>query len=1015
MREQKTALLAPSGDIVSAGRLPMRALRREPDLVLDDGWTFQLLSRPDDPLSDVWAPVSLPSLWTMSSPQDPPHYTNVVLPFSAEPPNPPRDNPTGVYRYALETPTLGGRRAILHLGAVEGYVQVVLDGSVIGVSTDSHLAAEFDLTDHLVPGAQELELRVSKWSAATYIEDQDQWWHAGISRPVTLSFLPGTRLSDVVAVADYDASTGTGTLELTVATLGLDAPDAAGYRIEATALGRTETTTPNPRPAPLALPDVTADRTHRPASLGIPDGVMDLVSLVASGAPLPDELRHAAQMVAAGSVAGGPAGEGRVVMGPVDVEPWSAERPRLYDVVVRLVDGDDAVVDEATVRVGFRRVEIVDRELRVNGRAIVVQGVNRHDVHPRTGRVMDAASLLADLALLKRFNVNAIRTSHYPNDPVFLDLCDELGFYVVDEADIEAHAYAGVIAHDQRYLGAFVDRVSRMVNRDRNHPSIIAWSLGNESGYGANHDAAAAWVRRQDPTRPLHYEGAVAADWHGGRAASDIVCPMYPTPEALEAYSADPHGDRPLIMSEYAYSQGNATGGLARYWDVIERSPGLQGGFIWQFKDHALDPDGSGRYRYGGDFGDTPNDGAVLLNGVAFADGTPKPAMFEMRGIFAPVRLEGDIKGALRVHNRQTFADLSELDLALRVDSAGLDPFEQPIPTPEVGAGDSAAVVLPDEVRHRLRDERALGLTLVARTARPSRWAPAGTVVAESQIASGAPAATVRVTDRPTGPLPRIVDGRVTHPLLASEPRLCLWRALTDMDTAYVLDHRFVRTGFFSLTETSRTVTAGPAGSTQVEIVYAAAYGDTVIHRRTVTLDHGALRFQEHVQLPDVTRDGGRVGIEFELTPGFRDAEWVGLGPWENYPDRRRSALRGTWRSRIDDLAVPYLVPQENGGRGEVTQLALTGSAGLVRTTHPPLQVNVGRHTVDELETATHWWQLRASDRTVVHLDVAHRGLGTAALGPDTAPEHRLSATSYRWDWALALSSADPGGASLGA
>lgn len=1011
MFEQTTALLSPEGDIVSAGRLPMRALRREPDLVLSDGWTFQLLSRPEDPLSGSWTPVSIPSLWTMSSPEDPPHYTNVILPFSASPPTPPRDNPTGVYRYALETPTLEGRRAILQLGAVEGYVQVLLDGTVIGVSTDSHLSAEFDLTDHLSSGTHELELRISKWSAATYIEDQDQWWHAGISRPVTLTFVPNVRLADVVAIADYDADAGTGTLEVTVSTCGLDTPVLVEHRIEVTALSRTKSKTPNAPPAPLAMPDTTANRVQRPASLGIPDGVMDLVSLVASGAPLPDELRHAAQMVAAGSVAGGPAGEGRIVIGPLDVEPWSAERPTLYDVVVRFIAPGDTVIDEATVRVGFRRVEIADRELRVNGKAIVVQGVNRHDFDPRSGRVIDARSLLADLSLLKRFNVNAIRTSHYPNDPAFLDLCDELGFYVFDEADIEAHAYAGVVAHDQRYLGAFVDRVSRMVQRDRNHPSIIAWSLGNESGYGANHDAAAAWVRRQDPTRPLHYEGAISSDWHAGHGATDILCPMYPTPEALEAYSADPCGNRPLIMSEYAYSQGNSTGGLARYWEVIERSPGLQGGFIWQFKDHALDPDGSGRYRYGGDFGDTPNDGVVLLNGIAFADGTPKPAMFEMRGIFAPIRVESDAvaarAGRLRVRNRQTFADLSEFDLALRVDSAGLAPFERTIPTPLAAAGETTQVDVPDEICRRFRDERSLGLTLVVRTARSNQWADAGTAVAECQITSEALPMTLETTDRAVQPLPQVIDGRIAHPLLASEPRLCLWRALTDMDTAYVLDSRFVRSGFFSLTEASRTVTAGPSGRADVHLVYHAAYGDPVIHRRSVTMDEGVLRFREQVQLPEGTRDGVRVGIEFELTPGFHDAEWVGLGPWENYPDRRQSALSGTWRSSIDDLAVPYLFPQENGGRGEVTQLVLTGRAGLVRTTHQPLQANVSRHTVNDLEVATHWWQLAADERTIVHLDVAHRGLGTAALGPDTAPEFRLTGTTFTWDWSLHLSAAE--------
>jgi beta-galactosidase len=464
---------------------------------------------------------------------------------------------------------------------------------------------------------------------------------------------------------------------------------------------------------------------------------------------------------------------------------------------------------------------------------------------------------------------------------------------------------------------------------------------------------------------------------------------MYPAFASLEGYS----GDRPLIACEYAFSMGNGTGGLADYWQLFETLPGLQGGFIWQFTDHTLDPDGDGRYRYGGDFGDETHNGPMLANGVVFSDLTPKPAMYEARGLFSPIRLVSDADearaGTLRIRNRQTFADLSAYELELRAETTTGPSGAVPVATPVVPAGGEATIDIPQS----LLSEAALAVTLIVRTREATLWAPAGTEVAAEQV-------TIPRTPQPL-PSGRPADGELRHPLLARPPRLSLWRALTCHDKSFSLDNRFVRSGFFQLTPIDVEIHGGVVATR-----YKAAFGDEVVHRRTITaLGDGDWLLSEEVTLPEDTRDGLRVGMEFELIDGFEQASWVGLGPWENYPDRRASALLGSWKSAIDDLAVPYALPQENGTRGEVTSLKLTGPAGTVLTTHPtPLHMNVSRYTVSELEAADHWWELPPSHKTVVHLDIAHRGLGTAALGPDTRPHHRLTATHYAWQWRITLS-----------
>ncbi|ABW12663.1 glycoside hydrolase family 2 TIM barrel [Parafrankia sp. EAN1pec] len=993
------------------GRLPMHSIRRPAEVELDGVWDFQLLDSPTAPPGAEWKRADVPGLWTMSEAGDPAHYTNVRMPFDETPPRIPARNPTGVYRRSFELRPAAGRRAILHVGAAEGLLRVFVNGRAIGVSTDSHLAAEFDITEACVAGGRDrhtVELVISKWSSVSYLEDQDHWWQSGITRSVYVYTLPEIRLADLAVVADFDPEARRGTLRLEVSTAGLDHLPELAWTVRVDVLGRRSTLPVTPcSPAP-GLPPPWDDRSVRPEPR-VPADFMSLVSQIAADAPIPPRWSAAVPSLRRSLAPRRPAGTATLHLDGLEVEPWSAESPHLEDLVVALVSPGGEVVDETRTRIGFRRVRIEGRDLLVNGGRILIQGVNRHDTDARTGRVLSARTMLAELSLLKRFNVNAIRTSHYPNDPRLLELCDELGFYVVDEADIEAHAFANAICDDPRYLPAFLDRVSRMTLRDRNHPSVIVWSLGNETGYGANHDAAAGWLRRFDPTRPLHYEGAIALDWHGGRAATDIVCPMYPSFEALAAFSADPRADRPVILCEYAYSQGNSTGGLAEYWEMFETLPGLQGGFIWEFKDHSLDPAGDGGYRYGGDFGDVPHDGATLVNGIVFPDLTPQPALYEARGLFSPVRIVSDaaaaLAGAIGIRNRQSFNDLSAYVLELQVENdRSTDPVT--VDVPDVAPGATGTIELPDPIRKLLGSAPPLALTLTVRTRQGARWAPAGTVVAAHQITFPRP--PVALLSAPVPDALRVdQDGSVVHPLLRRAPALCLWRAVTDNDKSFSLDQRFVRSGFFRLTPGAVTAEAD-GGSLTITTAYATAFGTEVTHRRVISaLAEHDYRFDEHVQLPADTEDALRVGVEFELTPGFDDARWVGLGPWENYPDRRSSALLGSWRERIDDLAVPYLVPQENGGRGAVSELCLSGPAGTVRTFHPtPVQMAVGRHRVDQLEAAAHWWELPPSDVTVVHLDVAHRGVGTAQLGPDTRPRHRLTDHEYTWTWRLRLESA---------
>ncbi|MFB6849151.1 glycoside hydrolase family 2 TIM barrel-domain containing protein [Streptomyces sp. NPDC056373] len=956
-------------EVTSWGRLPMSAVDRRPGaLSLDGDWRFQLLPAPDAPLGKVWSSSCVPGVWTVQGTDDLPRYLNVRMPFPEFPPHVPAADPTGVYERPVDVPAeWAGRRIVLQVGAAESVLLVHVDGRPAGISKHSHLAAEFDLTGLVRPGEQAtVRLTVVKWSDASHIEDQDQWWHGGITRSVLLYAVDPLHLADVTVRARRDG-------------------------------------------------DLRVDCRVRDAGGALPEGWY--VSGELAGHPLTQDAEFD-RVNAEDDRVSGFLGEARLRATVPQVRTWNAETPELYGLTVRLHRADGTVADTSRHRVGFRDVEISGRDLLVNGERVFIRGVNRHDFHPLTGRTVTYDDMRADLVLLKRFGFNAIRTAHYPNDPALYDLADELGFYVVDEADIESHDHAHEIADDPRYLNAFVDRVSRMVLRDKNHPSVIIWSLGNESDYGANHDAAAGWVRRHDPTRPVQYEGAAKRGWADPDVASDIACPMYAPLEECLAHALSGTQTKPLVQCEYSHAMGNSNGTLADHWEAIESTPGLQGGFIWEFWDHGIlqrvndgRPAGRGgaglydngvaapgyRWAYGGDFGETDHDGAFIADGVVFPDRTPKPVMFEHREIAAPVRIESFRHEGVVLRNHQHFKSLDWLSGEWELSLADGTTLTAPAELPELRPGESAAVPLPLALP---ADGGEAWLTLRVTTARDEPWAPKGTVVCLPQVRLRA-ALPVEHIPAPDRPVEVDEDGLLVHPLLTAAPTLSLWRAPTDNDELGGMAARWRDLGLDAPAREVVSVRREPGRVTVVSDYLCA--GGTVRHEQVLTAVADGLLVEECAELPEALYDVARVGTVFETAAGPNLLQWFGQGPWESYPDRAAGAPVGHHRLPVDELFTPYLRPQESGGRHGVRRFTLSapGAGGLAVRLDRPRQVSVTRHRAAGLAAVAHHDELVPRAGCVVHIDAAHRGLGTASCGPDTFTSYLVPAGVHRWSWTL--------------
>ena len=1028
-------------------------------LSLNGEWRFRLA--PDPRTAGRWragdaadapaeAPIAVPGNWEMQG-WNRPHYTNIPMPFREEPPHVPAANPTGIYRRNFTVPAAWqGHRVVVHFGSADSVLCVYVNGTPVGLSKDSRLPAEFELTPLVKFGAEnELTAVVIKWSDASFVEDQDMWWLAGLPREVFLYATPRTFLEDVFFKPVLSPDCTRAAVDLLVSVGCGGELHAAGVTVRAQLLD------PDGRPV-FARPLRAAVSTRR--------AMLDWARLKARlQAPIPrSRLRL-----------------------------WSAEQPHLYTLQLTLAtpDGDS----HTALRVGFRRVEVRARNLLVNGRRVLIKGVNRHEHDDRRGRAVTPELMRRDIVTMKRFNFNAVRCSHYPDDPHWLELCDRHGLYVIDEADIEAHDFHNQLCDNPRYATPWLDRAMRMVMRDKNHPSVILWSLGNESGYGPNHDAAAGWIRGYDDSRPLHYEGAIGIPqtkltWVHGSRATDIICPMYTELHDLRAWCAfaakhAPHGsnlpdekllrgaaalwpgpkpdrpfppvpvplhplDRPVILCEYSHAMGNSNGSLSDYFALFKSLPGLQGGLIWEWVDHGIRqqlPDGREYWAYGGDFGDVPNDANFVCDGLVWPDRTPHPALWEHKQLAQPVAVSAvDLaRGRIRIRIEQDFTSLAWLRGTWELTENGRVRQRGTLPPLDLGPGRGRVIRLPLD-RARLDPAAEVFLNFRFFTVRASSWAERGHEVGWEQLAfpppprrpamrrRADPAAAIAVDDSPAGLTLalgdlRLVFDRATGTLATLErdgtaylqrgPLVQLWRGATDNDGVKLWDGqdakplgRWRQLGLDSLRHRPEGLAweRNQDGSVTVALRHAASgrgrWRDCWHRHRYTLRPDGALVVDNEVILgaKDMI-DLPRVGVRLDLAPGFDSLAWFGRGPRENYSDRRASSPVGLYESTVAGQYVPYIMPQEHGHKTGVRWLALGNERGesVTFTGAPQLEFNATHYTAEDLYAAKHTTDLVARADTILYLDCAHRGLGTGSCGPDTLKQYRLLKRRYVWRYTI--------------
>ncbi len=988
-------------ETTSINRLPMLNVKHLHSLSLDGDWNFQLLHRADGEALQKWQTIKVPGLWTITDGKqlfsDAPIYTNIHMPFDNLPPTVPEDNPTGIYQREFIIPaTWQTKRIVLEIGGFESVAVLFINGDEVGMAKDSHLAAEFDITNFVKKGPNTIRIKVIKWSDSTFIEDQDQWWHGGISRSITIHATDYVFIERLYLNAGLLSNQKTGVLHLRSYINSIDNKSFEGWNFKAKIIGKPKVSRMN----------FTMVRTTRPI-----------------WAKLTPEQRKSSQDFFLGRHWDGnysektkqtlreiePSNPGFVEF-KVEVPavlPWSAESPTLYEVECTLSNPSGEVIEVVTLKVGFRDVRISGKDLLVNGESIIIYGINRHDFNRQSGRVLSKDQMRQDLLELKRWNFNSVRTSHYPNDPIFLELCDEIGFYVIGEANIESHAFQNSICDDQKFLNAFVDRVARMIQRDIHHASVIMWSLGNESGAGLNHRAAAAYARAFDSSRPLHYEGAIRGNWNANHDLSDVVCPMYPDISAIISFAKSKKIDRPLIMCEYSHAMGNSNGTLAEYWQAIHSLPGLQGGFIWEFWDHGLDqelPDGKTRSAYGGDFNEVKHDENFCCDGMFFPDGKPKPALAEMKQIAAPIEIKtvNEKNGKFSLFNKNFFTGLSQYKLVFEITANGKVIRSGKINLPAVKPRKSATLTIASTVLKSTGEigERFINFSL--RLASSTPWSPQGSEVSWEQIA---------LISKPL-PKPRAVknhtlhvnkDGEILLPFGIRPPTLSLWRAPTDNDLISLIAAGWDEAGLRDLARIECAITVKPDGTT-LRNTWRTGSGILIKHIQLVESVDGGVRITEKMTLPKQLTDVARIGSNFELSSELSQFSWFGSGPHETYPDRKIGKI-ARWSSSVHEQYVPYVKPQENGGHAGVRWFSLTNSAnlGLYIQLDRPRQVTVTPMRSSDLADTSHNVDVRPSGNTVVTIDAIHRGLGTASCGPDTLAKYRIKPGNYQWQWTLLI------------
>ncbi|WP_091166017.1 glycoside hydrolase family 2 TIM barrel-domain containing protein [Paenibacillus sp. 1_12] len=944
-----------------------------------------------------WDDLPVPSCWQMHG-YGQPHYSNVVYPFPIVPPLVPTDNPTGSYRREFTVPAgWNGQRITLHFEGVDSAFFVWVNGREAGFSKGSRMPAQFDITDLVRDGTNVLAVRVMQWSDGSYLEDQDMWWLSGIFRDVYLTAAPQTHLYDYTVRTLLDTDYRDATLGVRLRLRSVNAA-AQAVRVELQLL----------------------DACGGPVEGGNAEETITSVELTQDHTTV-------------------------FTLPVVNPRKWSAEDPYLYKLLIRVI-GDTTQV--TTVRVGFRYVELKGGLLLVNGMPIMFKGVNRHDHHPDLGRSVPIEWMRKDVLLMKQHNINAVRTSHYPNDPRFYDLCDEYGLYVIDEADLECHGFrktdnSNQLSDDPDWEAAYLDRIERMIERDKNHPSIIFWSLGNESYYGCNHAAMYRWAKEHDPTRLVHY----AEDREA--VTADVFSTMYNRIWQLHELGQREDLGKPHIICEYAHAMGNGPGGLKEYWDVFYAYKRLQGGFVWEWIDQGIrqwTADGVEFFAYGGDFDDHPNDSNFVIDGLVNPDRVPSPGLLELKKVIEPVVIEAlDLQaGQLKLTNRYDFLHLDHLNLVWNVMADGKVLCSGKSELPDIAPGCTGTVNINYALPDRLQPATDYWLNVSLLLATDKTWAEAGFEVAWAQFEL-----LNKSEQKPTLELSAFAPLSVTENgvmlevrggdfelqfdcvygviadwrhagvrLLEEGPRLDLWRAPTDNDMRPIgdwrtsieddkratvvwkncglhwLQHRVMSVDWCCngsgtvVTVTCRVRVAPPILKWSVDTLYTYtiyANGDVMVDVNGSIDGNGAPE-----TLP-------RIGLRLALPNDYERAEWYGRGPGEAYADSKQAARFGIYRKTVRELFTEYIVPQENGNRVDTRWLALTNElgAGLLATGSPQFEFTARRYTSEDLERAQHTYELKERDRVFLHLDLAQNGIGSASCGPGVLPQYLLKAEGF--------------------
>ncbi|WP_304272569.1 glycoside hydrolase family 2 TIM barrel-domain containing protein [Caulobacter segnis] len=903
---------------------------------LDGQWSFSFspssdavpegFEKPDYDVSG-WKTIKVPAMWQTEG-YDQPRYNNITYPFPANRPLIPHaTNPVGSYRRTFEVPAgWSGQDVILHIGAAGSAYRVWVNGKEAGYSEDSKLPSEFDVTSLLVPGQKNIvAIQIHRWSDGSYLEDQDFWRVSGIERSVYLKAVPKTRLTDLFVHAGLDKAYRDGVLSTDVALTRRD------------------------QPVVVRMTLLDGDKP-----------VLTQEAKVAAGAARTQTL--------SANVPG--------------VRQWTAETPNLYTLLVEVLDAKGGVIQATPQRIGFRTVEIKNGRVAVNGKPIVIRGVNRHEHDPETFHVMSEASMRRDIELMKRNNINAVRTSHYPNAELWYALADEYGLYVMDEANIESHAYMDYankypelrpklqLGFDPAWEGAHVSRVLNMVERDKNHPSVIFWSLGNEAGIGPNFEKAAAEARKRDPSRLISYLGWGTLDWeHEPNAYVDVYAPMYDDIEKMVDWAQEPTRAQPMIQCEYAHMQGNSGGNFKDYWDTIYKYDKLQGGFIWDWVDQSMyryAKDGRRYWGDGGEYGPNPGGDVEFGDGLNQPDRTPNPHLYEVQKVLSPIQFEGfdPATGAVTVRNRHDFRDLSGFSFEWTLLEDGVGVASGALPDLATQARATQTITLP--VAGIPRNPGAEYMVTVRAKAKAGAvpLTPEGYVVGWEQfaltqpVAPAAKAAAGAVALKETADAITLSAGGATltldrktglvagygkaggATLTGGQPNF--FRAETDNDTLTGTVSQQAPWKAMTRTRQTRAITVdAKAGRVSVDHELgagAARFVTTYVMNGDGSVDVAG----QLTPLKDDLPPPVRVGLWFSLPTSLKTVEWYGRGPHESYVDRKTSAPIGLWRGAIAEQNHDYMRPQDTGNKVDVRWLEVSGEGqGLRVRGETPLMMNV--------------------------------------------------------------------------